>query len=399
MKLQLLNFAEYLDTPSRWEIDKLTLRDRNLVVGVNASGKSRTLRSIDILASLLSKRMPVSGCAHSLNWRAEFSGGDNQKHVYELEIRNGSVISEQFTRDGEPMLERPSTGKAQIRIENNAKQSSEVMEFKIPASELAAPNKMDLIQTPFLAPLINWADSVFYYRFGTSLGQEMLGVKITGQFNIEAIDHDQNAAMPHFSYAMKHHPDDFSRMMMADMGELGYRIDDAALSAPKNIISAPQNVVAMTVKETELEEPTNQLEMSQGMYRAFALLVHANYLLLSKKCGCLLIDDIGEGLDFERSGILIDLLTQKGLDGGFQLVMSTNDRFIMNHIPLRDWTIIRRSKGRANIYNYETSKQHFDEFRFTGLNNFDFFSMDFLKENLEEHREEQSGDENDGDLR
>lgn len=40
------------------------------------------------------------------------------------------------------------------------------------------------------------------------------------------------------------------------------------------------------------------------MYRALAVIIHLNYLLLAKKTSCILIDDIGEGLDFERSTAL-----------------------------------------------------------------------------------------------
>jgi hypothetical protein len=47
---------------------------------------------------------------------------------------------------------------------------------------------------------------------------------------------------------------------------------------------------------------------------------------------------------------------------------------------LEAWTILQRSPGRTNVYNYQNSKVFFDEFKYTGLNNFDFFATDFIHE-------------------
>jgi hypothetical protein len=52
----------------------------------------------------------------------------------------------------------------------------------------------------------------------------------------------------------------------------------------------------------------------------------------------------------------------------------------MNKVPLETWTLIRRKAGIAEVSNYANSKKMFDEFKFTGLNNFDFFATNFLSE-------------------
>ena len=60
-----------------------------------------------------------------------------------------------------------------------------------------------------------------------------------------------------------------------------------------------------------------------------------------------------------------------------QIVISSNDRFVMNAIPLEDWTVLRRTKGVVQSYNYTRNTALFDEFKKTGLSNFDFLAMDF----------------------
>ncbi len=116
------------------------------------------------------------------------------------------------------------------------------------------------------------------------------------------------------------------------------------------------------------------------MFRAISLIIQLNYLKLTREPSCILIDDIGEGLDYERSCHLIKLIMDKAENARFQLIMATNDRFVMNEVPLEYWTVLHREGKRCRVFNIKNSKEKFEEFRFTGLNNFDFFSSDYLIE-------------------
>jgi hypothetical protein len=99
---------------------------------------------------------------------------------------------------------------------------------------------------------------------------------------------------------------------------------------------------------------------------------------MAKKSTCILIDDIGEGLDFDRSCRLIDLLRKKAKESNIQLILSTNDRFVMNRVPLEEWSVLQRRGSHVRVRNYENSRELFEEFKFTGLSNFSLLEMDFL---------------------
>ena len=115
--------------------------------------------------------------------------------------------------------------------------------------------------------------------------------------------------------------------------------------------------------------------MSQGMFRALSLIIQINYILFSDNMNrCILIDDIGEGLDFNRAIKLIKLLIKKVNNKNIQLIMSTNDRFIMNNTPLKYWQFLIRKGRKVSIKNYENSKNIFDNLYKSGLSNFDLFS-------------------------
>ena len=68
--------------------------------------------------------------------------------------------------------------------------------------------------------------------------------------------------------------------------------------------------------------------------------------------------------------------------------MTTNDRFVMNAVPLEAWSVLQRTGGKVVVRNYANSKSHFDKFKFIGLNNFDFLRYDLLNENPDEVFEE-----------
>ena len=110
-----------------------------------------------------------------------------------------------------------------------------------------------------------------------------------------------------------------------------------------------------------------------------ALLIHVNFAQFKGATSSVLIDDIGEGLDFDRSCRLIELLREKSKTYNFQLVMATNDKFVMNHVPLDEWTVLQRTSNVVHVRNYENSRVAFDDIRFTGLSNFSFFEMNAVE--------------------
>ena len=171
------------------------------------------------------------------------------------------------------------------------------------------------------------------------------------------------------------------------MLSVGYRIDEIGTKTPATSIFQEGKSYSLEVKpqyiyvqESDLKDKTEQSIISQGMFRVLSLIIQVNYSLLAKNPSCILIDDIGEGLDFERSSAMVKLLISKAQTGLVQLIMTTNDRFIMNGVPLEYWSVIERTPGLAKLHNIHNSKEIFDDFKFTGLNNFDFFATQFYIE-------------------
>jgi hypothetical protein len=95
--------------------------------------------------------------------------------------------------------------------------------------------------------------------------------------------------------------------------------------------------------------------------------------------GVIIVDDLCEGMDYERASKLgkyiYDTLESKNI----QFIATSNDSFLMNAVDVKYWNILHREGNKIHSYNVTNSKEKFDKFKKTVLNNFDLFSSDFLE--------------------
>ena len=385
MKLDLVEYCQDKGLQSEWSLNGCQLGNVNLIVGKNATGKSKILRAINLISGLLSGDASLKPDRMSREWKLTFDSHDaDNKKVYILIVDQGQVVKENFTIGSKNYLDRNESGVGVIWAEKL--QAS--IDFQTPTDEVAAFQRRDSIQHPVFDEIYNWASSLNYYQFGTDLGRRKLAVnspirKITKNINLR----DGDNVIEVFKLGKSQLHQSFIEAIKLDMSLIGYNISDIGIKTPSLLFSDEEDEVfdkielkCLYVQESDLKEKTEQGLISQGMFRALSLIIQINYSLLAKKPSCILIDDIGEGLDFERASAMIDVLISKAQTGLVQLVMTTNDRFIMNGVPLEYWSVIERKPGLAKLHNIDNSKQIFEDFKFTGLNNFDFFATQFYVE-------------------
>jgi len=375
MRLTKLNFIEYKASPKEWVLKDATFNNINLVVGKNGSGKTRLLNVIAGLAGLLSGRNRK--LFNNAIYKAEFESDCKSVYKYELIISDAKIQSEILVKNDDVLLNRKSNGEGSLRaidLNNDIK-------FEVPNDELVAVTRLDKIQHPFFNELNEWARSVKHYKFGEQLGKNRLFTMI-GNLGGESsgsdeflIDAEQVAAI--YKKAFEEYKDEFDKAVIKDMNDIGYPCSDVGLSTTPDISIQGVPAAVLFVKEDDLPSNTEQLVMSQGMFRAFSLLIQVNYSIFSGKHTSILIDDIGEGLDFDRSSRLIDKILKYSKSNKFDLIMTTNDRYVMNNVDLKYWSVIRRDCHEVKLLNKGNSKEIFEKFKFVGLNNFDFFSSEY----------------------
>lgn len=294
MKLKEFEYSERLETGEEWQIDRLHFGDFNLIVGRNATGKTRLLESISRTAGIL------SGEARNLTRTAKFQ-----------------LVT------GDPRSDASS-----FSDERNA----------------------------------TWARRAQYFPF-------------TGKMNFKTEEPDGKLGRSSLVEALRHGQERFGQPflegLLRSMHGVGYPLEDIVVSdrlGPK-----------LEVKEGKRPANTPFRRLSQGQQRALTLLTFINLLEARGESATVLVDDFAEGLDFEHARLFSEFLIARSSRFALQYILATNDRYVMNAVPLEHWSVLVEEGSRTRVHDYQNSKARFDDFKFTGLNNFDFFSMDFAR--------------------
>jgi energy-coupling factor transporter ATP-binding protein EcfA2 len=371
MILRKIDYHEFDETDEFWSLKDLTLEKINLLVGKNAIGKTRTIRAISIISNLLERtRSFFPESAYCLIELVD----KNDLYKYLLKTSNGFLVEELFI-NSELYVERGKDGLGKLFSVKEKK----MIEFQIPEMELVVRQKQDAIHHPYLQKLIDWAVGMRNYKFGSLENDIVLSADIDIEQDINPRNQRHMASI--FLKGRQEFGNDFEKSILEAMNTIDYnltKIDmESRLMYTTN--NKKQLVQFIYVIENDRNALLFQDNMSQGMFRALSLLIHVYYNTYKKLPITILIDDIGEGLDYERSTKLIKLLIELAeKNNNIQLIMSTNDRYVMNNVPLKYWQVIQRKGGECQVFNYQNSKEKFEEFKYTGLNNFDFLATDFI---------------------
>jgi AAA15 family ATPase/GTPase len=363
MKLSSLSFCRFKGKPNEWSLlgknsQPINFGQINLVVGKNASGKSQIISTLHCLAHLFRSSKIRDIFPHSefeLKACFELQG---KPLVYDLEVKAEQVVQELLYFDNELKLDR------QKGIIWNQETHS-FLSFEI-SPDISAASKADKKQYPYLQELEYWGKNLSFFRFGSSLGKDTF-MKV-GQTT--PAQPDQNALL---ILSTSSNSTKLKKQTLKDMAFLGYKLQDIGLKT----VSIHNLPAGITLKVVENGHEITQSDMSQGMFRVLSLLLQLNYKLTENPSACLLIDDIGEGLDHQRSKSMIDLLLEKTKKFKLQVIMTTNDRFVMNKVPLENWLVVHKTDKESVFYNYQNSKEIFDEYKYSGMSNFDFLATEF----------------------
>jgi predicted ATP-dependent endonuclease of OLD family len=373
VKIDSIKFKEFEGTSSYWEIYPCNFKNINLIVGKNSTGKTKLLNLISKICEIIAG----SQITHLTSCDCEISiKGKSSTYEYSVSCNERAIVKECLKIDGKIMLLRREDGTGEVYYS----ELKSTVKFKIQNDIFSIGLQNDELQNEYLTELKKWASEIDTCPFGTDLQRnDLVAIKVEnllkdgGEGIIADIPKDH--ILNYYMSGYQQFTEEFDKRIIADMNSLGYKLIDVGSNITETKFNAASTVsLGMFVKEADSKFTNFQNTMSQGMFRALTIIVKINSLLMQNKNDLLIIDDIGEGLDFERAIGLVKLLVNKIEHSNMQLLMSTNDQFIMNGVPLEYWTILNRSGHVVKSYNMENSAEEFENFRFMGLNNFDFFT-------------------------
>lgn len=351
MKLLELSYQD-----NNWEIQKLRFDSVNLVVGKNAVGKSRTLNVIDTLNNILKQRAFLHP---NMKWQIIFENNHHELIAYQFTTNVLQNIDyEGIYINQELFLER-TNGVAKIKSK-----AGNWTTFNPPQNKLVLHIRRDILDYPFLEDIINWAENSYGFKFGS----------ITPNKQMFSEENNNLLTKNDLTLADMLRKID-SKILIKNINQIGYLIENIS-------VIGDGHHAKIIIKEKNIVNSIADYQLSQGLFRTLYILIYFEYLISQKQPVTIVIDDLCEGLDYERATKLGQLIFEKCLNTNVQLIATSNDSFLMDVVDLKYWNVLQRDGNVVTAINNQTHEALFKKFKFTGLSNFDFFASDYIQQAL-----------------
>ena len=215
-----------------------------------------------------------------------------------------------MVQGGITLLDRKTDGIGKI-FADKIGDKGDYIDFQVPENKLSVVDRRDAIQHPFFEDIYKWGKSSLHFYFGKDLGQGYFAIFTKKKEDKKLNLKETQKVVEILKKGLSDFPNEFSDIIKKDFEKIGYKISEIGVSTLPTIVV--QDVLmhqpeGIYVREVDLPEKTDQTTMSQGMFRALSLIIQFNYSQLTGGSYLILVDDIGEGLDYERSTNLINLI-------------------------------------------------------------------------------------------
>lgn len=356
--MKLIEFS-YRD--ANWELQNLEFGKASLIVGKNATGKSRTLRHLSNFLKLIKQTigpLPIG------EYRVKFEQENSDVFDYRLLINGGNMhnlpIREELYINNKIFLDRPAHKQAHVF---NAL-LGQLEPINPPSNKLVIHTSRDVKKYPFFEDLAMWAEQSYGFKFG-SITPDLHHVSF--DTNISSLD---SIATIFGALTIE----DQARVL-EDLRMVGFFVESVSV-----VDRIP--VDNLQIRERGIKPIIEEQDLSQGMLRSLYLIIFIKYLISTGKASTIFIDDLCEGMDYERATKLGKLVFETCKNNNIQLIATSNDMFLMDVVELEYWNVLQRKDGVVTAINAKKYPELFANFKFTGLSNFDFFASDYIPQKI-----------------
>lgn len=339
-----------------WSLSSIPLGNLNLIVGKNAVGKSKTLNTLVKAARII--KGDFGGVYFDHQCKLVFKLNDNEEMEFSYKIGGNKEIEYECLTKGEDVVLYRKGSEARIKGES----------VNPPANKLCVQSWRDTERYPEFEAIMKWAEQIKGFSFSdlSSSDPDLL----PSMFN-ETME---------FSELYEQIDQEKKDFIIAKMKELDYAVENI------NPLKISEKYSIITLKEKGVSVPLITSTMSNGMLRVFYIFSYLAYLSTKEGAKTLLIDDLGEGLDYSRSKKLSKIIFDYCEEHGIQLIATSNDNFLMNAVDLRHWIVLLRENENITAVCEKTHPELFLKFKRLGLNNFDLFSTDFISKYMKSYK-------------
>lgn len=330
-----------------WHLGTVTFDSQNLIVGKNAVGKSKTLSALVQVAKFIKGDLRAYTPPHSCKIVFTLEDGGKMEYAYSYD---NNVIESEYLRNGDSVLISRDRNAVIVRNELASP----------PVNKLCVQSQRDTTKNPEFEYIINWAEQMRGFSFSELSTSRSYDVPNLFNEKLDFVD------------LFERLDDEKRGFVISMMQETGYEIESVQPYKFSDKFSM------ITLQELGVGIPLFASSISNGMLRVLYIFTYLAYVSTEEGARTLLIDDLGEGLDFSRSKTLSKLIFDYCVAHDIQLIVTSNDNFLMNAVGLSHWVILIRDKQEVTAFSERTHPEMFTKFKRTGLNNFDMLGTDFV---------------------
>lgn len=349
-----------------WVLQKIDLQEVNLIVGTNGTGKSKTLSHLEYFSLIerFFQNIPDHKFLNDLSkWEIEWITESNDILKYKISIKfldyfSFEIIDEELLRNNTFLLNRKADGSCEIYSEI----SKSFETFTPPLDKLALLSRRDTKSFSYIEEIINWSKNSRKLNF-SEISQEFNGT------------YDFNPEKEPFPLLYSKLKSGEKQNVINNFQKVGFLISEI-------IYQFNANHHYLLLKEEGVKNDMEFDDLSQGMLRTLNLLIYVEYLISKNKTATLLIDDLGEGLDYVRAKELGKIIFKQCEENNIQLIATTNDNFLMNVVDIDYWNVLIREGKTVKGINITNHPEIFEDFRYEGTSNFNFFASSYLPSRL-----------------
>jgi predicted ATPase len=351
------------DSMHHWKLTNLTFSKFTIIAGLNGTGKTRTCNVIRNTVKKIIEPMKTLMIGKT---DLTFSISENQLYKFMISIqedinRRRSINKEElydvgetgalFTRDNLLFNRR-------VIYDANLKKHTD---YSPPDDTLTFHVRRDKVSYPYIEEIIN---EMRKFHFLDSeeppalAAGDISGGKLPPQLPIEILP----SLTPLWFGKIEHGK---KIEILDDLNSLEFPIKNIFV---KEIILAGQRIPMLYFEEEGVKGTYDFFQISSGMKKILFVIV---FLHLIEKGSCVLMDNVGDGLDYKRSINILPIIEKIAADK--QIIISTNNEILLNQTDIRNWNILFREGDIVKAYNYENSKEQLMKFANTGLSNYEYF--------------------------
>lgn len=338
----------------KWELEGLEFTQFCMITGLNSAGKSRTCNLIKNTFKKIAIpiKPPQLGKTDMV-----FKTTDGKTYQFVLNVEQDlnydPVIAEEKLyelnkKDQKMLFDRKKLF--------DSKQKKH-FDYSPPDDSLTFHARRDKVSYPYLENIMN--ESTKFYFLDVENGKALIYSRLQQKLFPNEVDISNFASLVQ-NFVSKEQKE----IILEEINSLGFPIADIKV---QTFPVDGKEIPLLFFKEKGIGT-YDIANASAGMKKVIFLITCLNLL---EKGTCILIDNLGDGLDFKRSMEIVTILEEKASDK--QIIVCTNNEILLNQTDIRNWNILHRDGINVKAYNYKNSKERLLRFADSGLSNYEYF--------------------------